>query len=98
MRIKRILLKDERNVAFGWDFLRYDATLDHHIALIRPLQAGDQTQRRRLPGTGRAKQHDKFTVRDRERKATNRFHGTEALADIEQCDLSHGVLHKATRR
>ena len=73
MRIKRILLKYERDVAFGRHFLRYDAPLDHHIASIRPLQTGDQAQRRGLSGTGRTKQHDKFAVRDGERKAADRF-------------------------
>src|SRR5260370_36955582 len=82
MRIKRILLKYERDVALGRHFVRHDAPLDHHIAAIGSLQAGNQTQRRRLSGTGRAKQHDKFTVRDRERKTTDRLDGPVTLADL----------------
>src|ERR1700730_6402022 len=98
MRIKRILLKHERDVAFGRHFVRYDAPLDHHVAAIGPLQAGDQTQRRRLSRTGRAQQHDKFAVREGERKATDRLDGAVALADIYERDLSHGtLLHKALR-
>src|SRR6266404_409556 len=96
MRIKRILLKHERDVAFGRHFVRHNAPLDHDIAAIGLLQAGDQTQRRRLSSTGRAKQHDKFTVRDEERKTTDSLDGAVALADFYKCDLSHGILpHKA---
>src|SRR5207249_6134911 len=98
MRIKRILLKDECDVAFGRHFLRYDAALNNHIAVIRTLQARDQTQRRRLSSTGRAKQHNKFTVRDGERKTTNRFDGAVALAYVYECDLSHGVLPRKAPR
>src|ERR1700676_3039157 len=96
MRIKRILLKYERDVAFGRHFVRYNAPLDHNIASIRPLQAGDQTQRRSLSSAGRAKQYYKFAVRDGERKATDRLDRAIALADFYERDLSHSnLLHKA---
>src|SRR6266480_6982991 len=98
MRIKRILLKYERDVAFGRHFVRYSASLDQHIAAIGSLQAGDQTQRRGLSSTGRAKQHNKLTVRDGERKVTDGLDCAVALADSHQCDLSHAFLpHKAPR-
>src|SRR6476620_6299112 len=98
MGIKRILLKYEGDVAFGRHFVGYSASLDQHIAMIGSLQASDQAQRRGLSRTGRAKQDDKFTVRDGERKLADRLDGAIALADFYQCDLSHGVLwHKALR-
>src|SRR6266851_3082741 len=92
MRIKRILLKHEGDVAFGRHLVRYNAPLDQHVASIGPLQAGDQTQRRCLSSTGWAKQHEKFTVGDGERKAPDRLHGAIAPADVHKCDLSHGFL------
>src|ERR1700737_55738 len=92
MRIKRILLEHEGDVAFGRHLVRYNAPLDQHIASIGPLQAGDQTQRRWLSSAGGAKQHEKFTVGDGERKATDRLDGAIALADACKCDLSHGFL------
>src|SRR3981081_3842982 len=92
MRIKRILLKPEGDVAFGRHLVRYDAPLDQHIASIGPLQTGDQTQRRCLSGTGWAKQHEKLTDSEGERKAADRLHGAIALADVYKCDLSHGFL------
>ena len=59
---------------------------------------GDQAQRRGLSRTCWTKQHDKFTVRDRERKTTDRLDGAEALADIYERDLSHGhLLHEARK-
>src|SRR5258705_12846640 len=95
MRIKRILLKYERDVAFGRHFVRYNASLDRYVAPIGSLQTGDQTQRRGLSSTRRAKQHDKLAVRDRERKGTHRLDCAETLADSCQCHLSHGLLlHK----
>src|SRR5882757_326619 len=92
MRIKRILLKHERDVAVGRHLVSDDPPLDHHIAAIGLLEARDQTQRRRLSRTGRAKQHDEFPVRDRERKMTDGLDRPKALADIHQRDLSHGTL------
>src|ERR1700745_2173796 len=98
MRIKRILLKYERDIALRRHFLGYDAPLDHHIASIRPLQAGDQTQCRGLSRTGRAEQHDKFTVRDGEREIADCFDSAIALADFKKSDLSHGfLLHKVRK-
>ena len=91
------MLKDECDVALGRHLVRYHAPLDHHIAAIGPLQAGNQSQRRGLSRAGRAQQHDKFAVRDGKRKATDRFDRAEALADIYQRDFSHGfLLRKAT--
>src|SRR6476469_739859 len=92
MRVKRILLKYKRDVAFGRHFIGHSASLDQHIAAVGSLQAGDQAQRRGLASTGRAKQHDKFTMRNRERKVTDRPDGPVALADTYHCNLSHGVL------
>src|SRR5258708_30561942 len=96
MGVERILLKYERDVAFGRRFVGNNAPLDQHIAGIGPLQAGDQTQRRGLSSAGGAKQHNEFTVRNRQRKTADGLDRAIALADVYQRDFSHGLLlHKA---
>ena len=64
MRIERILLEDEGDVAAGRRHAGHVAAADRHAAGIRRLEPGDEPQRRRLAGAGRAEQHDEFAVRD----------------------------------
>ena len=68
MRIERVLLEDEGDVARGRRAPRHVAPADDDRAGVRPLEPGDQAQRRGLAGAGRPEQHDELAVADGERR------------------------------
>jgi hypothetical protein len=53
---------------------------DEDPPAIGRLEAGDETQRRRLAGAARPEQDDEFAARDSERELVDRRHRAEALA------------------
>ena len=64
MRIERILLEDESDVA-GRRLDRGDvAAADGDRARVGALEAGDEAKRRRLAGAGRAEKHEELAVGD----------------------------------
>ena len=66
VRIKRILLKDESDIARSRRIARDVAAVDGDRACVGTLETGNQAQRRCLTGAARAQQHDKLAVIDRQ--------------------------------
>ena len=66
MRIERILLEHEGDVALRRRGARDIRPAMRICARVRPLEARDQAQSRRLAGAGRPEQHDECAVVDRE--------------------------------
>ena len=92
MRIERILLENEGGVAFGRRQRRGIVAADVDRAGIRPLQPGDQPERRRLAGAGRPEQHDEFAVGDVQVETADGDLLAEAFADVSDVHVSHAVL------
>src|SRR6516164_19920 len=90
MRIKRILLKDERDIARSGRIARDVANADADRAFIGMLEPGNQSKRRRLAGTAGAQQYDEFAVVDGKREFVYGFDFAEAFADMPNNDVSHG--------
>ena len=65
MRVERILLEHEGDVALGRLQPGRHPAADLDGAAIRLLEPGDQPQRRGLAGAGRPEQHDELAVGDR---------------------------------
>src|SRR5712691_11112945 len=53
VRKERIVLRDIADLSHGGRTLGQIAAANHHVAQIRPLQLGDQTQSQLLPRPGR---------------------------------------------
>ena len=72
MRIERVLLEDERDIAILR--LQPDDALavDPDVAVIRLLETGEHPQRRRLAATARAEQDEQLAVVRRERQVLHR--------------------------
>ena len=90
VRIERVLLEDEREVAGGRRLAGHVAAADPDMALVRLLQPRDEAERGGLAGPGRAEQHQELAVRDVEIHPFDGGHVAEALADAQQRDISHG--------
>jgi hypothetical protein len=96
MRIERILLEDESDIARRGLETQRLAAIDPHFAFIRPLEPGDDAQGGRLAGPGRAQEHGEFTIGDIEREALDGRDRLEALRHMAQRDVSHD-RHLRTR-
>ena len=73
MRIQRILLEHESDVAVGRRIAGHVASVDPDRTAVRHLQSGDQAQCRRLAGAGRPEQRNEFAVSDRQRQIADRL-------------------------
>src|SRR5204863_1057006 len=67
MRKQRIVLKYHSEAAPGRGDARHVLVRDGDAAAIRALEAGEQSQHRRLPAAGRAQQGEDLAARDVER-------------------------------
>ena len=90
VRIKRILLKNECDIARPRRIAGNVTAVDRNRTRIGTLETGNQPECRGLAGAARPQQHDKLAVIDRKRQITDRFDLPEALADMPQSDISHG--------
>jgi hypothetical protein len=90
VRIERVLLEHEGDVAQrrrgGADVL----AADEDPTLVRPLEAGDEAQRRRLAGTARPEQDDELARGDVEREIVHGRGRAEAFSHAIEAKLSHG--------
>src|SRR5262249_40675839 len=93
MRIERILLEHEGDVARCGRRIADLAPRDAHAAAIGALEAGDQPQRSGLAGARWSQQHDELPVGNRERQRADRLDRAEPRADFYECNLSHGTPH-----
>ena len=89
MRIERVLLEHEREVAGGRRLAGDVVAGDQDRAGVRLLQAGEQAERGRLARPGRTEQHQELAVGDVEVDPVDGGHVAEVLADAPQRDLSH---------
>ena len=80
VRIERILLEDEGDVALGGGEGFDAVAADGDGAGVGALDAGDQAESRGLAGAGRAEQDDELAVGDGERKVADGAGAAEALA------------------
>src|SRR5690606_14718444 len=95
VRVQRIGLEHHRDVAvFGGDPGDVLAA-DGDGALVDVLQAGEHTQRGRLPGTVGADQHEEFAIGDVRRQSVHGPDGRIARKDtgcFDERDLGHVAL------
>ena len=94
MRIERILLEHEGDVAGSRRQARGVAAGDVDRALLRLFQAGDQPQRRRLAGAGRPEQHHELAIGDTQVEVADRCDIAERFRDATQPHISHDGLHR----
>ena len=79
MRIKRIVLKHEGDVAFlRWQGVNALAA-DKNLAVVRRFESGDKPQDRGLTAPRRAEQDAEFAVGDVEGNLFQNIRGAEAL-------------------
>ncbi len=97
VRIQRVLLKDEGNVAASRRIVGHVAAIDEDGAPVGTLQPRDQPECRRLPGTARAEQDDKLAVVDGKRQIAHGVGPAKALADFANDDISHGRYSDGSR-
>jgi hypothetical protein len=81
MRVKRVLLEDERGIASRGRLSCHIASLEAQDTRVGPLEAGNETQCRGLARAGRSQQYQELAVADFERQFGHRHGRTEALGD-----------------
>ena len=99
MRIERILLEHEGDVARGRRRARSCRAADQDRPASGRFEPGNEPQRRRLAGAGRPEQHDELAVGDRQ--ATSRrppATSLKRLRDALEDDLSHGRPRRIVQR
>jgi hypothetical protein len=94
MRIERVLLEDERDVAGRRCEAGDVVTADRDRSGVGALEAGDETKRRGLAGAGGPEKHEELAVGDREADTVDRRHGSEHLGYAGKHDFSHGRLRR----
>ena len=57
---QRVLLEDETDIALADAARQCVLAVETHLALVGPVQAGDDAQQRGLAGSGRTEQRNKF--------------------------------------
>ena len=67
--------------------------VEHDLAFVGGIDAGEQIDERRLAGAVLAEQHMPFAAPDRERNAAQRDHAGEAFAD--RFHAQNRVVHRA---
>src|SRR5271154_1835120 len=97
MRIQRILLENESDVAIGRCIAGHISSVNPDRTAVRHLQSGDEAQCRCLAGTCRPEQRDEFAVSDRQRQIAKRLRFVERLGDGPDLDFSHARPPRATR-
>ena len=72
VRVERVVLEDHRDVALARRGEGHVGAVDEHAAGVGDLEAGDDAQRRRLAGAGRAEEGEELAGRDAEVDALQR--------------------------
>ncbi|MOA09436.1 hypothetical protein D3C78_1292650 [compost metagenome] len=81
MAEQRIMLKDETDIALLHRAVRGVLVTEEDVAFGRLLQAGDETQQRRLAGTGGTEQSDQLAGTNIERHVVQCGKAIELLGD-----------------
>ena len=96
VRVQGVALEDHGDVAVLRRLVVDDLAVDAQLALGDVLQPGDHVEGGRLPAAGRADQDDELAVGDVEVDVVHRQRTVrEALGDVVQNDLGHGLLLKS---
>ena len=90
MRVQRVLLEHEGDVARRRGLVRGIAAADMDATGVGPFQSRDQPQQRGLAGSGGPEEHDQLTVADGETHVLQRLDAAEALGYPFDADLRHG--------
>ncbi len=97
MRVERVVLEHEGDVAVLRVDVVHDSVADGELALGDRLEAGDHPQGGGLAAARRADQHEELAVTDVEVEVV---HGVVAvivdLVDVLEGDLGHGVSYPLT--
>ncbi len=89
MRIERVGLKHHRQAALRRIDVVGPRAVDHQIAAVDFLQAGDHAQKRGLAAAGRADEDDEFAVVHIKVDALDDFKGAVGLTGVAECEISH---------
>jgi hypothetical protein len=95
MRIERVLLEHESNVARGGWLAADIASTDADPSCVGSLETGNEAQRCGLAGTRWPEQHHELAIANRERKLRDGCRCTKALGDIIEVRLSHDAAPHA---
>ncbi len=80
------MLEHEADIALADAVRQRILAVELHLAFVRPLEARDDAQQRRLARTGRTEQRDQFAGADIELDLVERGEIAEALGDVEDRD------------
>ena len=89
MRIQRVVLKHHRDVAILGLQIVDDFAVDPDFAVSDRLQARDHAQQRGFAATGRAYDHDEFTIGDGEIDAVYYVYVAVGFFDLFEFNLCH---------
>ena len=100
VREERVALEDGVHLPLVRRRRRHVGAVEQDLAAVRPLEAGDQPQRRRLAATGRSEQREELAAVDVQVDAVDRDDVGELLAQrdeidrpvascLERCELAH---------
>ena len=93
MREERVVLEDRVDVPLVGRTVRDVGAAELDATLVGPLEAGDQPQRRRLAGAGRAQQREELAGGDLEIDPVDRDDVAVRLADALEPDIDLGRRH-----
>jgi hypothetical protein len=89
MRIERVVLEHEGNIAFRCMQILDRLSIKQDIARVDVLEAGDGAQRGGLAAARGAEEDDELAILDREVDVANDVQLAEMLVGVAQLDLSH---------
>jgi hypothetical protein len=89
VRVERIILKDERDIAVARRKFADVATVEQDVSLSDLLKPGDAEKQRALAASGRAKERDELAIQDVEVEALEHGRAPVALGDPLDGDRSH---------
>ena len=89
MRIERVGLEDDADVAvLGLDLVD-EVAVEQELAAARQIDAGEHEEARRLAAAGRAEQRHELAVLDRQVHVGDDLDVAEALDDVAELDPRH---------
>ena len=89
MRIERVGLEDDADVAVPRLHLVDDMAVEEDLAAARQVDAGKQEEARRLAAAGRAEKRDELAVLDGQVHARDHLDVAEPLGDVAELDPRH---------
>ncbi len=87
-----VVLKHESNSPFADSAIADVLAIKTHVARIRKFQPGDNSQKRRLPGTGWSQQSHQFAAGDLQIDVVQRGELPEFLRDVDRFNAHAALL------